>query len=137
MNYLRLAGVVGLIVFAGGGASLRPAVAAEVPDAKADKALVVFCRVSSPKGAAIGFNVKQGPAGIGTLSSGTTFHRYVDPGQHTFWTEVISQDSVTVDAEAGKTYFIEGVSRIGLVVSRPQLRSVEESEARAAIAKLR
>ena len=136
MNYLKIAIVFLLINTISIGISFEPAFAAEVPEAKADKALVVFYRVKSMKGAAIGFNVKQGQEAIGTLASGTMFYRYVEPGQHTFWTEVISQDSVTIDAEVGKTYFIEGISRIGLVVSRPQLRRVEESQAKVAIANL-
>lgn len=90
MNLRILALVLGLTLFACSGVLLRPAVAAEVPEARADKALVIFYRVQSPKGAAVGFNVKQGQGAIGTLSSGTTFHRYIDPGQHSFWTAVIS-----------------------------------------------
>lgn len=128
---------LGLLAALSIGSSFGPSLAADIPEPQADKALVVFYRAKSMKGAAIGFNVKQGSAAIGTLASGTVFHRYVDPGQHTFWTEVISQDSVTIDAQAGKTYFIEGISRIGLVVARPQLRLVEEAEARAALASLK
>ena len=136
MNYSKIATVFLLINAISIGIFFEPAYAAEVPEAKTDKALVVFYRIKSMKGAAISFNVKQGQEAIGTLASGTMFYRYVEPGQHTFWTEVISQDSVTIDAEVGKTYFIEGISRIGLVVSRPQLRRVEESQAKVAIANL-
>ena len=137
MKYLKIAMVFVLIGSVSIGVSLKSSFAAEVPEAKADKALVVFYRIKSMKGGAISFNVKHGEAAIGTLASGTMFYRYVDPGQHTFWSQVISQDSVTIDAEAGKTYYIEGVSRIGLVVSRPQLIRVEESQARAAIANIK
>jgi hypothetical protein len=136
MKSLKIALVFVLISSVSIGISLESSFAAEVPEAKADKALVVFYRVKSMKGGAIGFNVKQGEAAIGALSSGSMFYRYFEPGQHTFWSQVISQDAVTINAEAGKTYYIEGVTLIGLVVARPQLRLVEESQARAAIANI-
>jgi len=136
MNYLKIAIVFGLINSACIGVFFNPAFAAEIPEAKADKALVVFYRVKSMKGGAIGFNVMQGQEAIGALANGSMFYRYVDPGQHTFWSQVISQDAVTIDVEAGKTYYIEGVTLIGLVVARPQLRRADESQAKAAIANL-
>ncbi|MDH3947666.1 MAG: DUF2846 domain-containing protein [Gammaproteobacteria bacterium] len=127
---LVLIGMINVTVF------VNPAISADIPEAKVDKALVVFYRIKSMKGGAIGFNVKQGEAAIGALSNGSMFYRYVEPGQHTFWSQVISQDAVTINAEAGKTYYIEGVTLIGLVVARPQLRLVEQSQAKAAIANL-
>ena len=136
MRNLKIAMPLVLIVMLGLFASVNKVIAAEIPEAKADKALVVFYRVKSMKGGAIGFNVKQGEAAIGALANGSMFYRYVEPGQHTFWSQVISQDAVTINAEAGKTYYIEGVTMIGLVVARPQLRLVEESQARAAIANI-
>ncbi len=117
-------------------AFIVPAVAAEIPQAKVDKALVVFYRARSMGGAAIGFNVMHGESAIGALANGTMFYRYIDPGQHTFWSQVISQDAVTINAEAGKTYYIEGVTKMGLVVARPQLREVGEAQAKAAIANI-
>jgi hypothetical protein len=108
-------------VFSGGSAS------------DVDQALVVFYRVKRLKGGAIGLNVVNKQETIGTLASGTMFFRYVEPGIHTFSTQVFSQDSVTIEAEAGKIYLVEGISKIGLAVSRPELRKVEESEARAEI----
>ena len=109
----------------------------ELPQVKEDQGLIIFYRASAFKGGAIRFNLNHGQEPIGALKSGTTLHRYVEPGQHTFWSKVISQDSVTLDVVAGKTYYIKGVVQLGLVAGRPKLTVVPESEAKAAIAKLK
>jgi hypothetical protein len=109
----------------------------DLPQVKEDKGLIIFYRASAFKGGAIRFNLNHGQEPIGALKSGTTLHRYVEPGQHTFWSKVISQDSVTLDVVAGKTYYIKGDVQLGLVAGRPRLTVVPESEAKAAIAKLK
>ncbi len=111
-------------------------ISAELPQAKEDKGLIIFFRENAFKGGAIRFNLNHGQEPIGALASGTTLHRYVDPGQQTFWSQAISQDSVTVDVKAGETYYIRGVVQMGLVAGRPKLTIVSESEARPAIAKM-
>ncbi len=136
MKYMKIITTPLLISMLCATALINQAIAAGVPEAKADKALVVFYRTKSFKGGAIGFNVKQGETVIGALDNGSMFYKYVEPGQHTFWSQVISQDAVTINAEAGKTYYIEGITLIGLVVARPQLREVNESQAKAAIKNL-
>lgn len=109
---------------------------AEIPHTKEGKGLVVFYRDSSFKGGAIRFNLNQGQEPIGALNSGTYLYRDVEPGQHTFWSQAISKDSITVDVIAGKTYYIKGVVQMGLVAGRPKLTIVSESEAKSSIAKL-
>ncbi len=118
-------------------ASVTYAELAEIPDAKEGKGLVVFYRDSSFSGGAIRFNLNQGQEPIGALHSGTFLYRDIDPGQHTFWSQVISKDSITVDVVAGKTYYIKGVVQIGLLVGRPKLSVVSEAEAKSSIAKLK
>ena len=109
----------------------------ELPQVKEDQGLIIFYRQKALKGGAIRFNLNHGQEPIGALKSGTTLHRYVEPGQHTFWSKAISQDSVTLDVVAGKTYYIKGIVQLGLVAGRPKLTVVPESEAKAAIAKLK
>lgn len=110
---------------------------AEIPDAKEGKGLVVFFRDSSFSGGAVRFNLNQGQEPIGALKSGTVLYRDIDPGQHTFWSQVISKDSITVDVVAGETYYIKGVVQMGLLVGRPKLAVVSEAEAKSSIARLR
>ncbi len=98
---------------------------------------VVFYRTSKMGGAAIPVNVSHASGVIGTLRNGSTFSRDFEPGLHTFWVKVIAEDSVTVNVEAGKTSFVRGTTSMGVVVARPKLTLVDESEARAALAKLK
>ena len=104
---------------------------AQVPQADPDKGLVVFYRVKNFKGGAVRFNVHHSQGVVGTLTNGSFLYTYVEPGQHTFWSEVISQDSVTLTVEAGKTYYVRGETKVGVYVGRPRLVAVSESQAKA------
>ena len=56
---------------------------AQVPQADADKALIVFYRVKNFKGGAIRFNVHSSQGVVGTLTNGSFLYTQVEPGQHT------------------------------------------------------
>ena len=112
------------------------AMPAQVPQADPDKGLVVFYRVKNFKGGAIRFNVHHSQGVIGTLTNGSFLYTYVEPGQHTFWSEVISQDSITLTVEAGKTYYVRGETKLGVYAGRPRLVTVPEGQAKADLEKL-
>ena len=126
-----------MILSLGLGLGITPAMSAEIPEAKPDKALIVFYRTGKMGGSAIPVNVHHSQGVIGTLSNGSTFNRYFEPGDQTFWVRVISEDSITLNVEAGKIYYVRGYTKMGLVIARPRLVQVEDAEARAAIAKLK
>ena len=109
---------------------------AEIPEADPDKGLVVIYRVKNFKGGAVRFNVHHSDGVIGTLTNGSVLFTYLEPGQHTFWSQVISQDSVTLTVEAGKIYYIEGKTQLGVYAGRPKFTQVSESQAKADLAKL-
>lgn len=113
-----------------------PAVAAGIPEADPEKGLVVFYRPKRAVGAAIPVNVHHAAGALGTLRNGTVLHRFYEPGQHQFWSEVIAQDSIMIEVEAGKTYFVRGETTMGLVVARPRFTRVDEATGRAAVAGL-
>lgn len=47
---------------------------------------------------------------------------YADPGENRFWAEIAGLDTeVILNVEAGKTYYIEGSIKMGVVVGRPYL----------------
>ena len=114
----------------------EPSMAAQVPQADPDKALVVFYRVKNFKGGAVRFNVHHADGVIGTLNNGSFFYTYLEPGQHTFWAQVISQDSITLTLEPGKIYYVKGQTKVGIYAGRPGFAEVSESEAKADLAKL-
>jgi hypothetical protein len=113
-----------------------PSMSTEVPQADPDRGLVVFYRAKNFKGGAIQFNVQHSDGVIGTLTNGSFLYKYLEPGQHTFWSQVISQDSVTLTVEAGKIYYVKGETKIGIHAGRPRLTQVSENEAKAELAKL-
>ena len=114
-----------------------PALTAEIPQAKPDKGLVIFYRLSSFKGSAIRFNLNHSSGLIGQLLSGTLLYKYLDPGEQTFWSQVISQDSITLNVKAGMTYYVRGDVRMGAFAGRPKFTQLSESQAKADIAKLK
>jgi hypothetical protein len=114
-----------------------PAIPADVPEVDPDLGLVVFYRPSSMKGGAITFQVNHSDGGsLGTLSSGSVVYDYFEPGEVTFYSQVISKDALTINVEAGKVYFVRADSKIGLVVARPKFKRVDDKTGRAAVAKI-
>ena len=109
---------------------------AQVPEADPAKGLVVFYRVANFKGGAIRFNVQHSDGVIGTLTNGSFFYTSLEPGQHTFWSQVISQDSITLTVEAGKVYYVKGETKLGIYAGRPRFTQVSETQAQANLASL-
>ncbi len=114
-----------------------PTLSAEIPEAKPDKGLIMFYRLSKLSGKAISFSVDHADGAIGTLTSGAVLYKYFEPGPQTFYSQVISRASLTVNVEAGKTHFLRVDSKMGLAVARPKFVLVSNSKARSEIAKLK
>ena len=110
--------------------------AAEIPVPDSGKGLVVFYRIDSFKGKAIRFEINHAEGSVGQLLSGTYLYRNLAPGKHTFWSQAISQDSITVSVEAGKTYYVKGEVKMGAFAGRPKFSLAPESDALAALAKM-
>ena len=73
---------------------------------------------------------------IGALQSGTYFYEYATPGQHTYSAKTEAGSEVTLNVEAGKTYYIKGSISMGFMAGHPKLEVVsDEAAAQAALAK--
>ncbi len=94
------------------------------------KALVVFYRPSKFSGGAIRFNIQHTDGPVGQLAGGTVIQKVVNPGANTFWAQAVSGDRITIQAEAGKTYYVRGEVRGGIAAGRPKFTQVPESQAR-------
>lgn len=104
-----------------------------VPAPSAGMAMVVFYRPAKFAGGAIRFNVNHSSGPVGQLTSGTLLFKEVPPGAQTFWAQAIAQDSITVNAAAGQTYYIRGEVKAGLYAGRPTFRQVPAATALAEI----
>ena len=94
---------------------------------------VVFYRKSGFGGAAIIYKVREGTRAYGTLSNGKYFVVVTEPGPHTYVVHSEAKDELTLEVEAGETYFVEGTVTMGILAGRPNLTPSTE-EAFAAIA---
>ena len=104
-------------------------VSAQISKPEEGKALVVFYRVKKFSGGAIQFNVKDSEKHYGQLKNGTTIKANIKPDEHTFFSQVISSDAITLHAEAGKTYYVKGTVKMGALAGRPKFNQVDEKTA--------
>ena len=111
-----------------------PVSTASIPEVVPDKGLVVFYRPRRMTGAAITFSVDHAQGSLGILKNGSVLYKYFEPGQHTFCSQVLSADSVMINVEPGKAYFVQGLAKMGVAVARPSFRQVDEATGRAAVA---
>lgn len=118
--------------------------AATAPSATADKigapqegkAQVVFFRPSKFKGAAIGFKVREGETELGKLRNGKYFVSNVEPGTHQYTVHSEAKDVLTMEVEAGETYYILGTITMGIMAGRPNLSPSDQATFDSMAAKL-
>jgi hypothetical protein len=108
----------------------------QIANEKEDLALVVFFRAKKFSGGAIQFNVKDSNKHYGQLKNGTIMKVYADPGEHTFFSQVISSDAITLNLEAGNTYYVQGNVKMGALAGRPKFKEVDEKTAIREISKI-
>ena len=101
-----------------------------LPSPDAGKGLIVFYRPASAAGAAIRFNINHSDGYVGQLTSGAVLFRQVNPGPQTFWSQVISQDAITINVSAGQTYFVRGDVLLGVYAGRPKFTQVSPEQGR-------
>lgn len=130
--------VVGTVLFS---AVCNPALSDGTPAAQPDKGQVIFYRPSRAKGAAIRFQINDSSKGsIGALSNGTVIRRDLEPGSHTFTVRAPSvdgSDSITLNVEAGKVYYVKGEILWGWPAGRPKFSRMSDSEGRADLATMK
>ena len=83
--------------------------------------------------------VKSSDGAVGNLTSGSMFYQYYDPGQRTFdvsTPSIAGSDLITLDINAGETYFVRGEILMGWPAGRPRLSQEQESRALKDIGKL-
>lgn len=105
-----------------------------VPEGKGQ---IVFFRPSKFAGAAVGFIVREGETELGKLRSGNYFVAAVEPGTHQYTVHSEAKDVLTMEVEAGETYFVQGSITMGMMTGRPNLSPSDRAAFDAAAAKLK
>jgi hypothetical protein len=100
-----------------------------------EKGTVIFYRTRSAKGSAIGLNITGGDTGmVGVLKNGSKIVKEMPVGEFTFVVNspsIAGQDSVTIDVEAGKTYYVKGEAKWGWPAARPGFTLMDEKKGKA------
>ena len=111
------------ISFLSGCAAKGPAFS-KIDNLSADRGLVYIYRVPSIKGAAISYDIKVGENAITTLKNGGYFPYQTTPGEVEFSAKTEARSAVTIDVEAGQTYYVKGSLSVGFLMGRPHLSIV-------------
>jgi hypothetical protein len=101
------------------------------------KAQVVFFRRSAFVGAAIGGRVREAEVPIGNLTAGRYFLHVTDPGEHTYTVKTEVTENLTMELEAGETYFVEETVSMGVLVGRLNLSPSDIANFDAAYPKMK
>lgn len=100
-----------------------------------EKGTVIFYRTRSAKGSAIGLNITGGDTGsVGVLSNGSKIVKKMPVGEFTFFVNspsIAGQDSVAINVEAGKTYYVKGEAKWGWPAARPGFTVMDEKKGKA------
>ncbi|WP_339812407.1 hypothetical protein [Zunongwangia profunda] len=93
----------------------------------ADYAIIYIYRPKMITGNFIGYKVRMdSDSVVCTARNGEKCElRLKDYGKHTFWAKTESKDSVVINVERGKEYFIRCGMNPGVLISRPDLNLVE------------
>lgn len=96
---------------------------------------VIFYRTRNMKGGAIGLNITGGADGtIGVLKNGSKIVKELPVGEFTFVVNspsIAGRDSVTINVEAGKTYYVAGKALMGWPAARPKFTLMDEKKGKA------
>ena len=85
-----------------------------------EKATVYFVR-SNMWGALYNFTFFDGDKLIGKLPGKAYLTYECEPGKHLFWARSENRSFVEAELEAGKTYLIDAISKLGVFISRVRL----------------
>jgi Protein of unknown function (DUF2846) len=98
-----------------------PAATDTAAAAESGSGTVIFFRPSKFIGAAVGFKVRENGTELGKLRNGKYFVLKVAPGVHQYEVHSETKDVLTLEVEAGQTYYVQGVLGVGIVAGRPNL----------------
>ena len=130
--------VAGLALLLAGPAIVQASEEATAPAADATaapvpaggEATIVFFRPKKMVGAIIGFKVREESTDgkeLGKLRNGTYFEVKAAPGTHRYVVHSEAKDVLTMEVEAGETYYVQGSLGMGVMSGRPNLAPSDKS----------
>lgn len=123
MKSLRALAVLGLL-------SLSSMVQSQTIESPSEgKSLVYFVRTNGA-GAIVNFKYFDGEKYLGKFSGVNYMIYECEPGKHLFWSASENRDYIEADLEAGKTYFIEVVPRMGAMKAAVRIFPVAKTDAK-------
>lgn len=104
-----------------------PATAGKIDPPPAGKGQIVFFRDKKFVGALISYMVREGTTELGKLSNGSYFVLATDPGTHIYAVHTETKDNLTLEVEAGETYYVSSGITMGFMAGRPNLAPSDEA----------
>lgn len=108
-----------------------------IPAPQAGKGQVVFFREKKFVGGAMSYKVREGEAELGKLSNGSYLVLEVEPGTHQYYMQGETKDALTLEVEAGETYYVQGGISMGVLAGRPNLSPSDQAAFEAMAPKLK
>ena len=134
MQFVRLIALSFLLIFTAGAGAEEPAAAPDPSAAPAaadapagGEATIVFFRPKKMMGAAMGFKVREAGVELGKLRNGSFFVLKAAPGRHEYVVHSEKEDVLTMEVEAGETYYVQGTLGMGVVAGRPNLSPSDQA----------
>ena len=118
-------------------AACRVKTPVELPAPPAGKGQVVFYR--KPMVSLVPFNwiAREGKMEICKMVAGTYCVAIVDPGTHTYEVHSEAKDDLTLEVDAGETYYVVGGISMGVIVNHPKISPAQKIDFDALSAKLK
>lgn len=91
------------------------------------KGQIVFFREKKFAGSAVRYKVREGESELGKLGSGIYFLQVVEPGTHEYTVHSETKDVLTLEVDAGETYYVQGTITMGILAGRPNLSPSDEA----------
>ena len=138
LRNLIAAGAVALVVLASGCASVPMAtpeqdMAAKSYSVKPDKANIYVYR-NETMGAAIKMPVALDGRLVADTGAKTFMLLEVSPGSHTIVSKTENDSTLTVNATAGRNYFVWQEVKMGMMAARSELHQVDDATGKAGVA---
>jgi hypothetical protein len=111
-----------------------PDVSAKMVPIPEGKSVIYIVRPSA-FGFAIKFKVLVDDVEIGSTMGTNFIYAIVNPGEHQILSKSENNEKMTLNTEAQKTYFIEQIPTMGLVIARNELKLLDEAVGKEKLSK--